>query len=440
MQYTKWVTLGFSALCLVAVATVLRMPHLYYMAAILLTLPGISYLLGWSALRGLEFSRELPSLAWEGDAGAIFYAVRNRSRFSRFFLSIHEPLPSWILATDAEPSLFNVAAYDETEMVHPVIFQKRGVYQVSAFDVTAMDPLGVFAFTKHVPSHGELVVYPLPVGLALDRLGGADRYGWQDLLSSLTHGTSVDPDGTRPYVQGDPLRRIHWRQTARTGKLTVTEFEEPRTQNLVIVLDAKRGTEAGKGADTTLEYGVKLAASAAYEAIKLGASVSLVTPDPSSPDGNLDEAYTRGEGGSMRPGAIQSSRMERGQDHLFSLFDQLARVEANSAVSVYDLLLHASGQVGRGTTVLIISSDLGGHLTETVSTLTSMGAHSVIAYLDASSFPASPRLTANMQASRSTLAGLAGVGATTFVLKYQSEGGMLLEAVNHGSNSAPLYA
>src|SRR5205814_443569 len=134
---SKWVTLGFGALCLVAVAGVLNAQHLYYMAAMLLTLPGVSYALGWYPPRGLKFDRELPPTSWEGELGQIVYAARNQTRVSRFFLAVHEPLPSWIVPLDPEPPLFNVGANDTARVVHRVEFRRRGVYEAQGFEVTA---------------------------------------------------------------------------------------------------------------------------------------------------------------------------------------------------------------------------------------------------------------------------------------------------------------
>ena len=54
MQLNKWLVLVLGALCLVIVAGFMRQSHLYYMAAILLTLPGVSYALGWYAQHDLD--------------------------------------------------------------------------------------------------------------------------------------------------------------------------------------------------------------------------------------------------------------------------------------------------------------------------------------------------------------------------------------------------
>ena len=139
MQLSKWVTLAFGAFCLTAVSGVLGTQHLYYMAAILLTLPGISWLLGVFAVRGVAFSRILPPIAWESEVGQIHYLAQNSSKLPRFFFGVYEPFPDWITSLEKEPPLFNIAPNNTTEVAHDVLFHKRGVYQVDHFNVVAND-------------------------------------------------------------------------------------------------------------------------------------------------------------------------------------------------------------------------------------------------------------------------------------------------------------
>src|SRR5579871_2891340 len=278
MQIFKWLTLILGALFLMLVATVVSAQHLYFMAALLLTLPGISYALGWFTLRGLEFQRDLPPTCWEGEEGELKYVVHNPSRLSRFFISIQEPLPDWIEAVE-EPALFNVPANDSISARQRVRFHRRGVYQSQVYFVTAIDPLGVFAFSRRAHCRGEVVVYPTPRSISLDSLTGADRFGSQEFTTSALHGASIDLDGVRNYLPGDPLRRIHWRQTARTGQLSVIEYEESQSFDLVIALDLQRGSVVGKGVETTLEYAIRTAASLAHQGIRLGATVRLLLPE-----------------------------------------------------------------------------------------------------------------------------------------------------------------
>jgi uncharacterized protein (DUF58 family) len=408
MQFSKWITLGFGALCLVLVAGVLRAQHLYYMAAILLTLPGISYLLGWYTLRGLEFAREMPPVAWEGETGIVGYAVSNPSRFTRFFLAVHETLPNWIVPQDTEPPLFNVSAGDVTHISHPVRYKRRGVYRVQAFDVTAMDPLGVFAFTRHVPADGELVVYPLPMALPPMPLAGAERYGWQEFVSVALHGGGVDPDGVRPYTPGDPLRRIHWRQTARTNKLAVIEFEESQAVNLTIILDTRRGTDIGAGTETTLEYGVRMAASVADQALRQGATVRFIAATDAYPDAQtcaiLADAGNEG----------------RGQQQLYRILDALARVEAESTLPISTVVSESANSLLAGTTALVITPHADAALPMILAGLTAEGVKPVVIYVDPASFGTGTK--ALPQSHETFAAALLAGEVGVFTLQHSADG------------------
>jgi uncharacterized protein (DUF58 family) len=408
MQFSKWITLGFGALCLVAVAGVLRAQHLYYMAAILLTLPGVSYLLGWYALRGLNFTREMPSIAWEGEIGNVGYAVDNPSRFARFFLSIHENLPNWIVPQDTEPPLFNVAGGDVTHVSHPVRYKRRGIYRVQAFDVTAMDPLGVFAFTRHIPADGELVVYPAPRPLPHTPLAAAERYGWQEFVAVALRGGGVDPDGVRPYAPGDPLRRIHWRQTARTTKLAVIEFEEAQAVNLAIVLDTHRGSDIGSGAETTLEYGVRLAASIADQALRQGATVRFLTATDSYADAQTCTVLS--EAGN--PG--------RGQDQLYRILEALARVEAESAHSISAVMTDWAIDIAPGTSLLVITPQADAALPRTLAGLVADGVMATVVHVDPTSF--STGITADQPRVAAFYEDLKANEASLFTLKRAANG------------------
>jgi len=430
MQFGKWLTLGFGALCLVMVAGVVRQQHLYYMAALLLALPGVSYLVGWTMLRGLEFTRELPETAWEGEAGAIHYVARNRTKFSRFFLTIHEPLPNWIVPIAEEAELFNVDAGDTTRIALPVEFQKRGAYKVESFEVTAIDPLGVFAFTRRISCGGELVVYPLPRELGAVPLTGSERYGSQDFSSVVFKGNSVDPDGVRPYVAGDPLRHIHWRQTARTGALSVREFEESQALNLVIALDSQRGFEVGSGSETTLEYGVRLTASLAQAATRQGASVRVLLSEPAESDADL------------RKLAELTNQAGRGHEHLFLILDALARVESDSKQPVHELISERAGSLLPGTTLIIVTAHADNSLAASLARYTAVGTNVVVVYIDPASFQdafqnASAGADSDSHNRRTTssavdtfIGELLGVQAQVFLMPHNPDGILTLEAVN----------
>ena len=101
--------------------------------------------------------------------------------------------------------------------------------------------------------------------------------------SARSRERSDDDVVTREYRQGDALRRVHWRVTARQGELMVRKDEPQAGPRSRLVLDTQRSgypDAAGRrGATSELfEWAVRFAASVAVHLDERGYAVDLVTP------------------------------------------------------------------------------------------------------------------------------------------------------------------
>ncbi|WP_411828365.1 DUF58 domain-containing protein [Paenibacillus elgii] len=136
----------------------------------------------------------------------------------------------------------------------------RGVYRQEALIVSAVDAFGLVQAKCESAGGGQLWVLPGGSGTAMP-LPGAAPEGARP-ASRRPPGSDPVPQvsGTRPYAPGDPLRRIHWRSSARTGELRAKETELPAAGRQLIVLDA-----AGAGGSAEPPCG-RIPRSAAVEA------------------------------------------------------------------------------------------------------------------------------------------------------------------------------
>ena len=75
----------------------------------------------------------------------------------------------------------------------------------------------------------------------------------------------------RDYVEGDSLRKVHWRTTARRGRLMVKELEDSPREDVVVVLDAWRGCAA-----PTFDIAVRAAGSMLQAHVRHGRRAALV--------------------------------------------------------------------------------------------------------------------------------------------------------------------
>lgn len=114
----------------------------------------------------------------------------------------------------------------------------RGRYPWERASARIEDPFGLAAATVPLETSGALLVRPRAV--ALDRLfseAGGARPG--AARHTVRRPTGYDVHGVREWVEGESLHHVHWRSTARTGRLMVKELEEAPRDEVAVVLDAR---------------------------------------------------------------------------------------------------------------------------------------------------------------------------------------------------------
>ncbi len=121
----------------------------------------------------------------------------------------------------------------------------RGLYSVQRADAWSTYPFGLLRKRQVMEdAPKELVVYPRPTTLS-DGEGGRTAEDFvRDMLGSNVSGEGdMQPSGLRDRREGDGLRSIHWRASARRGKLVVLEWEGGGGEGLEVVLDRRCSLE-----------------------------------------------------------------------------------------------------------------------------------------------------------------------------------------------------
>ena len=147
----------------------------------------------------------------------------------------------------------------------------RGRYGFDEVRLTVEDP---FALARAELAQGgpqALVVYPRLV--QLDRLfseGGAYAQDGRRLL--LRRPTGYELHSVREYVEGESLRKVHWRSTARRGRLMVKELEDAPRDEVAVLLDGDAAAITGEG----FEVAVRAAGSILRAHLRRGRRCALV--------------------------------------------------------------------------------------------------------------------------------------------------------------------
>ncbi len=133
----------------------------------------------------------------------------------------------------------------------------RGVHAVRRATVESAHPFGLVRLRRPLAATGELVVYPSPDRL-LDGRGASEVR--DELLGRGDPGAGdLQPAGLRDHRDGDGVRDVHWRASARRARLVVQEWEGGTGEGLEVVLDRRCPAERLELALATLSALVHLA-------------------------------------------------------------------------------------------------------------------------------------------------------------------------------------
>ncbi len=148
-------------------------------------------------------------------------------------------------------------------------------------------------------------------------------------------GAEGDFYGVREWRSGDGRRLIHWRSSARLGKLVVRQFERPRTRDVAVVLDLWQPERPAAEHAENVELAVSFAATVLADVCrKSGSNVYL----------GLSNAGPECVGGPASPATLQG------------LMERLATVEARSDDALPALLAHALPRIAADTEIVLVST------------------------------------------------------------------------------------
>ena len=159
---------------------------------------------------------------------------------------------------------------------------------------------------------------------------------------------------------------MHWRTTARMGRLMVKEFEQEESAKVWIVLDMEKGVHRGSGPEGSEEYAVTAAASIADKYLQQGLPVGITAV------GNIELSLE------PKPGLNQSDLIMNG----------LAEIKAEGSTPLSDVLRDNEVLFNRYCTLVVITPSPDGEWMGSLSHLMQKRVQAAAVLLDGESFAA----------------------------------------------------
>lgn len=213
----------------------------------------------------------------------------------------------------------SVMPYQRVTRSFEVIGTKRGFYSVDEVDVVAMDLLYRQILAADYDNHTWLYVYP--ARSKLPQLPEIFRrlYG-EALTNSLLWEDPFEFKGIRDYTGIDPMRKINWKSSAKTGDLKVNQFYDTSSPQLTVFLNVEQ-TGVLKYEDL-VEESIRVARNLIEDFIQKGVPVTIIS--------NGVDKLTR-----------QEIYLEEGVglNHIDSCLRQLARMDISGEVRSMDVII-----------------------------------------------------------------------------------------------------
>src|SRR5438128_9290781 len=245
----------------------------------------------------------------------------------------------------------------------------RCYYQIGPLVMESGDLFGLHRRYRVDAEPHFLLVYPKVVPLLGYDLASRRPIG-DVRLSHRRYEAPTRIAGVRPYEIGDPLSRIHWRATARTGLLHSKIYEPSSLAGATLVLDFHQAGYHRRGEPHRSELAVTAAASLANAVYELGQQVGLVSNGRDAADRIRLEGWehdhrTRLAAREKTAMRETSARLQpiivptrRGVEQFQQIRETLARVEMTDGLSMPQLLAEVTSRLPRDATVAAILGDV----------------------------------------------------------------------------------
>lgn len=263
-----------AALC----SVVLNERDLLRVAAFVIALPLLSAALAAGARVGLSARRHLlPGRVPAGDDADVVLEVHAHGHVPAGGLLLEDGVP-YTLGGRPRFVVERLRRRGTARLgyrVHPTM---RGVHQLGPLRARITDPFGLAEFERELAGQSRVVVVPRTVGLA-GLPGGSGTGAGDDGSVRLRSGQGEDDAVVRQYRQGDDLRRVHWRSTARRDELMVRVEERPWRGGTTVLLDRRLSAHRGHGPGASIEWAVSMCGSVCLHLHHCGQQVRLVSED-----------------------------------------------------------------------------------------------------------------------------------------------------------------
>lgn len=221
-------------------------------------------------------SRELTPKLSNGDENPIYIRVDNSYPFS-IKASIIDEVPDQFQWRDLA---FNIVLKSGESKKLKYILRpvKRGLYEFGHINALVQSPLRLIRRKYSLWKEEEAAVYPSFLQLRKFELHAINQnLSLLGIKKMRKIGSNKEFEKIKEYVQGDDIRTINWKASAKRSQLMVNQYIEERAQPVYNILDVGRLMKMPFNGMTLLDYSINSALVISNIALQKFDQAGLVT-------------------------------------------------------------------------------------------------------------------------------------------------------------------
>lgn len=226
--------------------------------------------------RGVEVERQVASSLPLGVESRVSLKINNPStRGQKIQVYDHHPAD---LHTSELPQSSYVRPGEWSRFQYHVTPTRRGRFDFTKVQVRRLSPLGLWWRNLSVAREQTVHVYPNFAAVTkYILLATMDRLPQMGIRKRRRRGEGSEFHQLREFREGDSLRQVDWRATARHGKLISKEYQDERDQNIVLMLDCGRRMRTQDDDLSHFDHALNAMLLLTYVALRQGDAVGVGT-------------------------------------------------------------------------------------------------------------------------------------------------------------------
>lgn len=261
----------------VAIAFLIESPHMAYIIYAFVLLVFLAQVTSNAWVSGLECERTISQdVLQQGEETTVDLTVTNKRGWPIPWLFVEDLHPSDFPREGANTRLAILMPGRSLRLQYTIRCPRRGYHRIGPTMLESGDVFGLIKRFRTGVQQDYVSVLPTIAYIETFKVSARRPQG-PVRISNRIYEDPTRIAGLREYAPGDPLNRIHWKASARTGDLYVKQNEPSNVLGATLMLDLHEDSYVPADRDGRIELAITTTASLAYLLQMSGEQLGMIT-------------------------------------------------------------------------------------------------------------------------------------------------------------------